>query len=181
MEKVTVEYAGEVTRHPVDQLTMAVLKGLLTPVHGSMVNYVNAPHLAKESGIEVVEARSSVAGGFSSQIRLTVTGAEGEHSVAGAMFGTDDYRIVGIDQHHVETVPEGHILVIRNEDKPGVIATLGQVLSEAGLNIAMMNLSRRKIQGRAFSLINVDSEIPEDVLETLRGKEFILSAVQVSL
>lgn len=181
LQKVTVEFAGEVTRHPVGQLTMAALKGLLTPIHGSMVNYVNAPHLAKEAGIEIVDARSSMTGGFSSMIRLTVVGTDGERSVAGAMFGEDDYRIVLIDQHHVETVPEGNILVIRNEDKPGVIATLGQVLADAGINIAMMNLSRRKIQGKAISLINVDSEIPEEVLDALRQKEFILSAVQVSL
>ena len=181
LQKITVEFAGEVTRHQVGQLTMAALKGLLTPIHGSMVNYVNAPHLAQESGIEIVDARSTMTGGFSSLIRLTVVGADGERSVSGAMFGEDDYRIVSIDEHHVETVPEGHILVIRNEDKPGVIATLGQVLADAGINIAMMNLSRRKIQGKAISLINVDSEIPEEVLETLRKEEFILSAVQVSL
>ena len=181
LEKVTVEFAGEVTKHPVGQLTMAALKGLLTPIHGAMVNYVNAPHLASEAGIEIVDARSSVTGGFSSLIRLTVVGSEGERSVAGAMFGQDDYRIVSIDKYHVETVPDGHILVIYNEDKPGVIATLAQVLADAGINIAMMNLSRRKIQGRAVSLINVDSEIPEDILETLRLKDFILSAVQVSL
>ena len=71
--------------------------------------------------------------------------------------------------------------MIRNEDKPWVIATLGQVLADAGINIAMMNLSRRKIQGKAISLINVDSEIPEQVLEILRQKDFIISAVQVSL
>ena len=181
LQKVTVEYAGDVTRHPVDPLTMAALKGLLTPIHGSMVNYVNAPHLAKESGIEIVDARSTMTGGFASQIKLAVVGAEGEKSVSGAMFGQDDYRIVGIGQHHVETVPEGHILVVRNEDKPGVIAGISQVLADAGINIAMMNLSRRKIQGKAISLINVDSEIPENVLETLRQKEFILSAVQVYL
>jgi D-3-phosphoglycerate dehydrogenase len=181
LEKITVEFAGEVTRYQVGQLTMAALKGLLTPIHGSMVNYVNAPHLAKEAGIEIVDARSTRTGGFSSLIRLSVVGSDGERSVAGAMFGEDDYRIVAIDQHHVETVPEGHILVILNEDKPGVIATLGQVLAEAGINIAMMNLSRRKIQGKAISLINVDSEIPESVLETLRQKENFLSAVQVSL
>ncbi len=181
LQKVTVEFAGDVTRHPVEQLTMAALKGLLTPVHGSMVNYVNAPHLAKEMGIDIVDARSTATGGFSSLIRLTVVGSDGEGSVAGALFGEDDYRIVSINKHHVETVPDGYILVIHNEDKPGVIATLGQVLADAGINIAMMNLSRKKIEGKAVSLISVDSEIPETVLETLRGKEHILSAVQVCL
>lgn len=181
LEKVTVEYAGEVNRHEVEQLTMAILKGLLKPVHGSMVNYVNAPHLAAEAGIEVVDARSNMTGGFSSMIRLTVVGADGQHSVSGAMFGADDYRIVSIDRHPVETVPEGHILVVHNEDRPGVIAAIGSVLAEADINIAMMNLSRKKIEGKAISLINVDSEIPEHVLEQLRRHDSILSAIQVSL
>lgn len=181
LEKIAIEYAGDVTRHPVEQLTMAVLKGLLTPMYGSMVNYVNAPHLAQENGIEIVDMRSTVTGGFENSIRLTVTDADGEHSVGGALFNADDYRIVTVDGYHVEAFPEGNLLVICNQDCPGVIGTVGQVLSEAGVNIAMMNLSRRKIQGKAVSLVNVDSRIPEEVLQQLRDTDFILSAVQVSL
>jgi D-3-phosphoglycerate dehydrogenase len=114
-------------------------------------------------------------------IRLTVAGIEGERSVCGTVFGEDDYRIVRIDDYHVETVPAGHILVLHNQDRPGVIGFIGQVLGEAGINIAMMNLSRRKIQDRAMSLINVDSRIPDGVLNKLRDNEFILSAVQVEI
>lgn len=181
MQGITVEYAGSVTEHPTGPLTMALLKGLLTPIVGSMVNYVNAPHLARERGIRVVEARSSTAEGFSNMIRLTVSGAEEEHSVCGALFAQNDYRIVRVDDYHVEAVPEGNILVLLNADRPGVIGFIGQVLAEAQVNIAMMNLSRRKIKGRAISLINVDSAIPDAVLERLRGNEHILSAVQVRL
>ncbi|MBE0598635.1 MAG: phosphoglycerate dehydrogenase [Desulfuromonadales bacterium] len=181
MQGITIEYAGSVTEHPTGPLTMALLKGLLTPIVGSMVNYVNAPHLARERGIRVVEARSSTAEGFSNLIRLTVSGTEGEHSVSGALFGQDDYRIVRVDDYHVEAVPQGNILVLLNDDRPGVIGFIGQVLAEAQVNIAMMNLSRRKIKGRAISLINVDTPIPEAVLELLRGNEHILSAVQVTL
>jgi D-3-phosphoglycerate dehydrogenase len=114
-------------------------------------------------------------------IRLTVNGAEGEHSVCGALFGENDYRIVRIDDYQVEAVPEGHILVLLNDDRPGVIGFVGKVLGEARVNIAMMNLSRRKIKGRAISLINVDSKIPESALGELRANEHILAAVQVKL
>ncbi len=178
---ITVEYAGSVTDHPTGPLTTALLKGLLTPMIGAMVNFVNAPHLARERGIRVIEARSNTAEGFANLIRLSVTGAEGTHSVAGALFATDDYRIVRVDDYHVEAVPEGNILVLLNDDRPGVIGFIGQVLAEAEINIAMMNLSRRKIQGRAISLINIDSPIPDAVLERLRSNEHILSAVQVTL
>ncbi len=181
LQAVTVEYAGSITDHPTGPLTIALLKGLLTPMIGSMVNYVNAPHLARERGIRVVEARSSTSEGFANMIRLTVTGAEGEHSVCGTLFGHDDYRIVRVDDYHVEAVPQGNILVLLNDDRPGVIGFIGQVLAEADVNIAMMNLSRRKIKGRAISLITVDSAIPDAVLDRLRTNEHILSAVQVHL
>jgi D-3-phosphoglycerate dehydrogenase len=181
LQGVTVEYAGQVTDHPTGPLTMALLKGLLTPMVGAMVNYANAQHLARERGIRVVETRSSAAEGFSNLIRLTVTGAEGEHSVSGALFGEGDYRIVRVDDYDVEAVPEGYLLVLLNDDRPGVVGFIGQVLAAANINIAMMNLSRRKIKGRAISLITVDNEVPDSVLEALRDNERILSAVQVKL
>ncbi len=181
IQSVTVEYAGSVTDHSVEPLTLALLKGLLTPMLGDMVNYVNAPHLARERGIRVVEAKSSTTDGFSNLIRLTVSTAKGESSVSGALFGENDYRIVRVDGYHVEAVPRGHLLVLHNLDRPGVIGFIGQVLAEARVNIAMMNLSRRKIEGKAVSLITVDSKIPEGVLETLRANDHILSAVQVEL
>jgi len=181
LQSVAIEYAGTVTEHPTGPLTLALLKGLLTPATGSMVNYVNAPHIAQERGIRVIEARSSTTEGFANIIRLTVTCLDGERSVCGAVFGENDYRIVRVDDYHVEAVPEGHILVLHNDDRPGIIGFIGQVLANARVNIAMMNLSRRKIKGRAISLITVDSRIPEAVLTELRSNEHILSAVQIEL
>lgn len=181
LQRIIIEYSGDVLRYPSEPLTLAVLKGLLTPIHGSMVNYINAPHLARENGIDIVESRSSTTGGFDNSIRLVVVGSEGEHSVAGALFSRSDYRIVEVDGYHVEAVPEGHILVIYNQDQPGVIGAIGQILAEAGVNIAMMNLSRRKLHGRAVSLVNVDSRISETTLQALREHASILSAVQLQV
>jgi D-3-phosphoglycerate dehydrogenase len=181
LQSVTIEYAGSVTEHPTRPLTFALIKGLLSPILGPMVNYVNAPHLARERGIRVVERRCDTSDEFSNVIHLNVTSDEGESSVSGALFGEKDYRIVRVDGHHVEAVPSGHILMLHNEDRPGVIGFIGQVLGQAGINIAMMNLSRHKINGRAISLLTVDSKIPEAVLEQLRANPHIISAVQVKL
>lgn len=181
LQSVTIEYAGSVTEHPTRPLTFALLKGLLAPILGPMVNYVNAPHLARERGIKIIERRCDTSDEFSNVIHLSVTCDEGESSVSGALFGERDYRIVRVDGHHVEAEPRGHILVLHNEDRPGVIGHIGHVLGEAGINIAMMNLSRRKIKGRAISLLTVDSKIPEPVLEQLRANPHINSAVQVKL
>jgi len=181
LEKITIRFAGSVTDYPLQPLTVAVLKGLLTPMLGDQVNFVNAPHLARERGITVVEAKYSTSDGFSNLIELAVETADGQHTVSGALFGEDDIRIVRIDGFPVEAIPEGCILVLRNHDRPGVIGFIGKVLGEAGVNIAMMNLSRRKIDGQAVSLLTVDGEIPESVLEALRNDEFIVAADQVKL
>jgi D-3-phosphoglycerate dehydrogenase len=181
LQKITIEYSGSVTAHPSRPLTNALLKGLLEPIVGPMVNHVNAPHLARERGIQIEERSCDMGQEFTNLIRLTVSGSNGESSVSGSLFGDHDYRIVRVNDHHVEAVPNGHILIMHNEDCPGVIGFIGQILGEAGINIAMMGLSRRKIQGRAISLITVDSKIPEEVLQRLRTNPHIISAVQVSL
>ncbi len=160
---------------------MALLKGLLTPMIGAMVNYVNAPHLARERGIRVVEARSSTTDGFSNLIRLTVSGVGGERSVSGALFGENDYRIVGSTTTTWRRFPTATFSFFTTRTGPGSSGLSAGYSAKPGINIAMMNLSRRKIKGKAVSLINVDSRIPEKVLEKLRANEHILSAVQVHL
>jgi D-3-phosphoglycerate dehydrogenase len=181
LEEVRLEYAGTVTDHPTEPLTMAALKGILTPMIGPEANYINAPHLARERGILVSETRSQISRGFSSMIRLTVVGAQGEHAICGAMFGEDDYRIVRVNGCYVEAVPHGHILVLFNEDRPGIIGFIGQVLGEAQVNIAGMNLTRQSVDGQAVSLINVDSCISDETLEKLRAHPHIIAASQIVL
>lgn len=177
-QKATIEYTGEVTEFPTAPLTMAVLKGLLTPVLGPMVNYVNAPHLARERGIHIIETKNSRSEGYANLIRLTLQGQEGETTVCGALFGSKG-RIVQVNNHAVEATPEGHMLVLHNNDRPGVIGYIGQLLGEADINIAQMNLSRGR--DRAILLMNVDSQIPETVLAAIRKHDSIISAMQVKL
>lgn len=181
LEEVRLEYAGTVTENPTEPLTMAALKGILTPMIGPEANYINAPHLARERGICVTETRSQTSRGFSSMIRLTVVGAQGEHAICGAMFGENDYRIVRVNGCYVEAIPHGHILVLFNEDRPGIIGFIGQILGEAQINIAGMNLTRQSIDGQAVSLINVDSCIPDETLERLRAHPHIVAANQIVL
>jgi D-3-phosphoglycerate dehydrogenase len=179
--EVRLEYAGTVTAIPTEPLTTAALKGLLTPMAGPEVNYVNAPYLANERGIRVIETKSPRSEGYSSMIRLTVNGADGEHFVCGALFGEEDYRIVRVDSYNVEAVPKGHILVLHNEDRPGMVGFIGQVLGQANVNIAMMNLTRHNVNGKAISLVNIDSRIPDAQLEELRTHPSILAVRQIEL
>lgn len=181
LEEVHLEYAGWVTNHPTEPLTMAALKGILGPMIGPEANYINSPHLARERRILVTETRSQATSGFSSMIRLNVVGAAGEHAVCGAIFGEDEYRIVRVNGCNVEALPQGYILVLFNEDRPGIIGFIGQVLGDAQINIASMNLTRQSTDGQAVSLINVDSCIPDETLEKLRAHPQILAAKQILL
>lgn len=180
-QEVHVEYRGDVTQYDVAPLTLAVLKGMLTPVMESSVNYVNAPMIAKERGIQVVESRSSKAGDFSSSIVVKVALAGREVEVEGAIFGNRYPRIVRVDSFYLEAVPEGYILILRNRDVPGVVGNVGTILGRNGINIAGMELGRGEKGGNAISFIHVDDEIPKDMMKELRALPQTVSADLVKL
>jgi D-3-phosphoglycerate dehydrogenase len=180
-ENIKIEYAGSITQQSTEPITAAILKGLLTPIIGSRINYVNAPHIIRERGITVSETRRNIAVGFSNMIKLTVAGTQSCKSVTGAMFNNQECRLVGVDDYAIEATPAGNILVVKNLDKPGVIALLGTLLAQADINVAMMNLSRSKINGTAISLLTVDQKIPNNIMTELRQHDNILSAIQVEL
>lgn len=178
---ISIEYAGSIINHPTEPMSMAALKGLLTPIIGSRVNYVNARHIVEKRGIETTETRTNVTDGYSNTLTLRIRGDEGTQSVSGALFLNRECRIIRVDGYQVENIPEGTILVVKNLDKPGVLALIGRVLEEAGINVAMMNLSRRENSGKAVSLLTVDQSISDAVMTQLRQDPRILSARQVTL
>lgn len=181
LERVTVEYNGEVAALSVAPLTIAVLKGLLTPIMEDAVNYVNAPVIAKDRGIEVKEVKGGDAGDFTSMIRVRVEAGKKSHRLAGTLYSRKDPRIVEIDNFLVEVAPEGHMLLILNVDRPGVIGAVGQVLGEQNVNIARMQCSREARGGNALLIIGLDAPLPEGVLQTIKQGKNILSVKLVDL
>ncbi|NGZ61513.1 MAG: phosphoglycerate dehydrogenase, partial [Nitrospira sp. LK265] len=181
LEHLTVEYSGEVADLSVAPLTIAVLKGLLTPVMEAPVNYVNAPIVAKERGIEVKEVRSSDAGDFTSLIRVRVVAGKASHQVAGTLYHKKDPRVVEIDQFKVEVVPEGNMLLIHNIDRPGVIGMVGKVLGDESINIVRMQCALEKRGGNALLIIGSDQVFPGTVLNAIKSNQNILSVKVASL
>jgi D-3-phosphoglycerate dehydrogenase len=175
LDRVTVEYSGEVASLAVAPLTIAVLKGLLTPILENAVNFVNAPVIAKERGIEVKEVKSSDAGDFTSVIRVRIEAGKKAHRLAGTLFHRKDPRIIEIDNFQVEVTPEGHMILILNVDRPGVIGAVGQILGDHNINIARMQCSREERGGNALLIIGLDAPLPEQVLETIKAGKNILS------
>ena len=181
IREVIAEYSGEVANYDLAPLTVSILKGILESALAEMVNYVNAPLLARERGIKVSEIKTRDTEGFTSLITLRIKNKDGEHSIAGTLFGKGDPRIVRVDTFITEATPEGNILLMHNYDKPGVIGDIGKTLGKNGINIAKMHLSRQKIGGVAISLIHVDEPVSTNVLKKVSRLPHIISVKQITL
>jgi D-3-phosphoglycerate dehydrogenase / 2-oxoglutarate reductase len=178
--EVAVEGSGDVAEHDLKAITASVLKGLLSPVMESVVNYVNAPFIARERGIRVVESSSSVPSDFLNSLTVRVRREQETTTVAGAVFGKKTLRIVRINRFYMEAVPEGFILILNNRDVPGVVGAVGSLLGTHGINIAGIELGRDET-GRAISFFHVDERVPQPVLGELRLLPAITSAYLVEL
>ena len=181
IERVTIEYKGDVANESVALITPALLKGLLAPILEDTVNNVNAPVIAKERGIEVKEVRSRDAGDFTSLIRVVVDAARKSATVAGTLFGRTDPRVVEVNGFEVDFDPRGHLLFIMNEDQPGVIGMVGRILGEHGINIARMECARVGQGGVALLILGLDSQAPDDVLNTIKNGTNIQSTTCLEL
>ncbi len=161
--RVSVSFEGKAANLNRKPLINAILQGLLSQSMEE-VNAVNAGMLARDRGIELKESASESSDHFSTLIRLEVVGDEGVRSVAGTLFDESRPRLVNLDTCEVEIAPEGNLIFFQNEDKPGVIAAIGAVLADAGINIGDFRLGRRVDTGGAVALIQVDTTPDASVL-----------------
>lgn len=185
LREVTVRYCGEVTRYPVAALTVAVLKGLLAPISGGNVNFVNAPALARQRGIAVVESKITEAKDFANfiEIETSENHEKNNNRIMGTLFGNHDPRIVRINEFLLDSEPKGYMLFIHNEDKPGVVGTLGNILGRNNVNIAAMTLGRIKKQSKtmALTIINTDQNVPPKALAEIKKFPAIIDVKLVKL
>ena len=179
IEQIEIEYSGEAAEISVAPITVAVLKGLLESVT-DQANMVNAPVLAQQHGIKVIESKSNRSQDFASAISTRVVGRL-DRLIEGAIFHGGQPRIVRIDDFMLEAVPEGPTLFIQNHDEPGVVGTIGSALGEAGINISRMQLGLVPERREAAMLVNIDRAPESGVLERLRGLPNMISVQLVEL
>jgi D-3-phosphoglycerate dehydrogenase / 2-oxoglutarate reductase len=178
---ITVEFQGDAAEINTAPVTISAIKGFLSPILLETVNFVNAPVIAKERGIEVKETKTKEAGDYQSMIALRIKSKDKESYVAGTLFSKKDPRIVLIDDFKVEIVPDGVLLLIYNNDKPGVIGNIGNVLGKNNINIARMHFGRESAGGMAISVVSVDSAPSPEIIEELRNLPNILTINQIVL
>ena len=177
--EVKIEYRGQIAEADCRPVTAAVLEGLLAPVMDTPVNRVNAPFLAKDRGVTVVEQRRSDAKGYANSLLVSFEGSSGTTVIEGAVFGSGVIRLVRFDDFHLEAIPVGHIIVVQNHDIPGVVGRVGTFLGKERINIAGLELGR--VHGDAISFVHVDTPLDETQLKAFRTLEGITRADMVDL
>lgn len=165
ISKISIEFEGKVTELNTKPLAAAALNGLLSPLMEG-VNMVNAPVIAKERNIDVSEVRHERTAHYKTLMRVTATFDGGSFSISGTLFG-DKPRIVAVGDVALEASIGNRMLVVSNEDKPGLIGGVGQLLGDAKVNIANFHLGRNAAATAAVALIEVDQEVNKAVIEKI--------------
>jgi D-3-phosphoglycerate dehydrogenase len=181
--RLTNSYSGSVLDHPTDPITTAVLIGFLSRrVNPDEVNYVNAPFLMKDRGVEVIEAKSSELHGYANLITVEVLTRDGARvSLSATLFTRGNPRLVSLNDRHFDARPEGAIIVIQNKDVPGIIGAVGTLLGARGINIAHMTWGRDNAGGDAITLLNCDQDVTPEILSALEKLEYVRSARLIRL
>jgi D-3-phosphoglycerate dehydrogenase len=180
VREIQIAYRGQIAEMDVRPLTQAVLIGLLKSV-SARVTPVNASLIAAERGLQVTESKALSAQDFTSLLEVTVRGEEGECRVAGTIFGTRDLRIAYINNYRIEAIPDGHLLVVHNDDQPGVVGRIGTFLGEHAVNIAQLYLSRNRPGEAAMSVYQVESALDSATLTALAAVPHVLWVRQIRL
>ncbi|MGZ8764944.1 MAG: phosphoglycerate dehydrogenase [Acidimicrobiia bacterium] len=182
VDVLEISYEGAIGDYDCKALTLAVLKGLLAPVVDLPVSFVNAPQIAKERGLTVRETTSGAARDYVNLVTLRGRIAGRSVQVAGTLTGTQELpRIVGIDDHLVDLPPTRHMLVVHNDDRPGMIGTVGTVLGEAGINISDMDVGRGPDGDAALMVLSLDVVVAPEVIAALTARPGILLAQAIEL
>jgi len=183
---------GEIAEYDTRPLAAALIKGLLESVSDAHVNLVNAPVMAKDWGLEVLESRSTTHEQYTNLVTLRVSpdGPETPLNELAATITWGEERVVRVDRYATDFIPSGHVLFCRNLDRPGMVGKVGTILGAAGVNIGHMDVGpvavpglgkARNAGGEALMILSLDDAVPEAALERIRATEGISGVSSVVL
>jgi len=181
INRVEIEVLGDGLQGLVRPVAAALLKGMLRPVDERPVNYVSAPVIAYEQGIQTSQTRVLELVDYPNLISCRVHWPGGSRTMAGVIFAGGEPRLVQYDSFRIDANPTGFVLVLCNNDVPGVIGKVGTLLGAHHVNIGEWRYGRDKPGGRAVSFINLDSPPSSAAMESLRQLPQITDARLVKL
>lgn len=183
VQRVAVELRGDEMQGMVKPLTVALLKGLLTPALGDTVSYINAPLLAAERGISVTQIKGLPTGdSYANLLSCQVTLDDGEDIImAGTLLDRKLPHVVAINQYRMNFVPEGHLVIMGSYDRPGVIGRVGTLMAENAVNIASWHTGRAEPGGQTLTVLALDAPMPDAAFQDLLTLDFVRHAHQVAM
>ena len=170
---VEVQYRGMIAEMAVEQVTLNFAIGLLQKHFEMSLNMVNTPVLAKERGISIDETKNAEAKDVSSSFSAKVVTDKVTRTVTGSVFGGTLLRIIEIDGFNIEMTPHGAVLVIFNDDKPGVIGSVGMVCGRHNINICTMGVGQKPAEEKAILAVSLDKEPDSKAIEELGKLDFV--------
>ncbi|MBE9168241.1 phosphoglycerate dehydrogenase [Pleurocapsales cyanobacterium LEGE 06147] len=182
IDRLNISLQGELANNESQPLIVGALKGLLSQALRERVNYVNASIEAKERGIRVIETRDASVRDYSGgSLHLEAEGANGKHSVTGALLGDGEIRITNLDEFPINVPPSEYMLFTLHRDMPGIIGKIGSLLGSYNVNIASMQVGRKIVRGEAVMVLSLDDPLPEGILGEVTKIEGIRDAYTVKL
>ena len=174
VRELRVTCTGEAGELGVTPIARAALAGFLEHHLEEPVNPISAPYEAQERGIRLAEVKEP-SDRYATTVRVTVTGEKGIHTATGTPGRKGEPRLVGLEGYEIDAVMDGPIVIIRNEDRPGVIGSVGTLLGSRGINVSRMQVGLDEEGGQALAIWNVDSIVGSDALDELRGIGYVSS------
>ncbi|MDL2321364.1 phosphoglycerate dehydrogenase [Desulfosarcina sp. OttesenSCG-928-B08] len=181
IREVIIEYTGNFKGMDMAPVSTAILKGMLTRMVKYSVNFVNAPVVARDMGIKVTASSASGTEDYNQLITVRVKTDASENVVAGTLIGRNDVRVVKINDFRMELIPEGHILLIFNQDRPGAIGTIGTILGQHAINISRMQVGQDKDGVHNVIFLQTDTPVPDAVLDQIRNTDMVNTVTALEL
>lgn len=181
-QSVEIVAKGALSQQRTEPLTLAVLKGLLSTAREG-VNYVNAPSIAEESGIAVVNSATKNAGNYLNLLEVKLVTDTRTHTVSATLISDEIFRIVEVDGYRMALEPTPYVLITPHHDRPGMIAKVATALGEAGVNISALQVARHGTAagGESIMVFNLDNPPSDAVLKTIQQIEGIYGSQFVRL
>jgi D-3-phosphoglycerate dehydrogenase len=179
---ITIQYSGDLADVDTAPLTRHVLKGIFSFHLGNdEVNVVNAMHIAKQREVNVNMQKSSTTKGFTNLVTVSIKTNKEERSVSGTLLNGYGPRIVKIDQYPIDIAPEGTLIMISHNDRPGIIGKVGTLLGKNDVNIATMQVGRQVVGGSAVMILSIDKAAPKAVIQEMNTFSELIQAKEINL
>lgn len=180
-DQIRVSYHGEITNKDTSLISRSVLHAFLESAgEAGSVNIVNAPAVAKEKGLNLTESVINANTEYSELIVAELKKGNEKFRVAGTIIAKSP-RIVEIDKLYLDINISGNFIIVRNDDRPGIVGLVGNALGSRNINIANLSLARNKSEGNALNVIEIDSAVPTELIEELSQADGVLYASSVSI